>query len=233
MEQDKMGTEIKSNYEFTKLTSKYHFDPFGNDNRWDTAVGLGRFTGNWEDELAPLIERAQPKTWRNRKFSSNPQYQSSPMIEQEEYDMIQAGMDPEHVMFRAIEYKDYGPKLKKMVDLFGLKNYKSNLHIQFPGEMLTVHIDKLNYLEDVEEKDVIRIMISLRDWVPGHFYQYGNYTYKQWRAGDIHTFAWKHVPHCTANASYHPRPILNMFGGMTDQTREFLQYLKEQDAVEV
>ena len=70
-------------------------------------------------------------------------------------------------------------------------------------------------------------MVVLKDWVPGHFYQYGNYTYSKWKKGDFHTFAWEHVPHCTANASLEPRPILNIIGGLTDKSREFLAYAKE------
>jgi hypothetical protein len=64
--------------------------------------------------------------------------------------------------------------------------------------------------------------IMLADWEPGQFYSYGNYTYSQWRAGDVHIFDWANVPHATANASRSMRPVLQVTGLKTNRTRELL-----------
>jgi hypothetical protein len=47
--------------------------------------------------------------------------------------------------------------------------------------------------------------------------------YDKWRAGEVHVFDWKNVPHCTANASSHPRAVLQMTGLKTERTREILE----------
>ena len=42
--------DFKSNWEFTKVTSNYHFDSNIMDPRWDTIHGLGKFEGDWDTE---------------------------------------------------------------------------------------------------------------------------------------------------------------------------------------
>ncbi len=114
-----------------------------------------------------------------------------------------------------------------------MEDPKSRVHVQFPGEVLTLHIDKLDVYRDVPAEDIMRVVVMLTDWEPGHFYQYGNYTYRGWRAGDIHTFAWRHVPHCTANGSLIPRVSFQTTGIITDRTREFLREAAQQPAIQL
>ena len=93
------STEI-SNWEYTKKTSAYHFDNTIMDYRWDALQGVGRFEGDWSAELAESIQTAEPVTWRTRlngTFSKE-----SPMIDQEEYDLISAGADPNLILLRYI-----------------------------------------------------------------------------------------------------------------------------------
>ena len=225
--------EFKSNWEYTKVTSNYHFNTKVMDPRWDTIHGLGKFEGDWDGEVNTLIKEAKTTNWRSRQFSANKEFYTSPMIEQEEYDLEQANMDPEHPMFRVNEVNQFGPVLSRMVNMFHLEETKSKIHVQFPGEMLNWHIDKLDTLKTVKKENLIRVMVVLADWVPGHFYQYGNYSYEKWNRGDFHTFAWEHVPHCTANASLEPRPILNIIGGLTDKSREFLAHAREQKSIDL
>ena len=104
-----------------------------------------------------------------------------------------------------------------MTDFFCLHPVKSKLHIQFTGEVLNMHIDKLYDLDEDPSK-VIRLMVMLQDWEPGQFIMYGNQQYDRWRAGDIHTFDWQNVPHATANASNKPRPMLVITGVKTENT---------------
>jgi hypothetical protein len=48
-----------SSWEFAKKTSQYHFDTTVLDSRWDQLQGLGRFEGDWSQELAEVLETAE------------------------------------------------------------------------------------------------------------------------------------------------------------------------------
>ena len=76
----------------------------------------------------------------------------------------------------------------------------------------------------------MRILIQLTDWEPGQFWGYGNYQYHMWSAGDVTTFDWLNVPHCTANAGLVPRVTLQITGIQTEQTKEFLRILNSKPA---
>ena len=52
---------------------------------------------------------------------------------------------------------------------------------------------------------------------------YGNQIFDRWQSGHIHYFDWQNLPHATANASLHPRPMLVLTGVMTDRTRELIK----------
>jgi len=79
-----------------------------------------------------------------------------------------------------------------------------------------MHIDKLYDLDEDQNK-VIRIMVMLEDWEPGQFIMYGNKMFDRWKKGDIHKFDWMNIPHATANASLHPRPMLVITGVKTKE----------------
>jgi hypothetical protein len=216
-----IDTDDISNWEHTKKTSAYHFDNNVIDARWDLLQGVGRFEGNWSAELAESIKSAEPVTWRTRLRGKHAK--ESSMIAQEEYDLINAGADPNLILLRM--QHNVPDIFKKMADITGVDNPKVRVHVQYPGEVFTAHIDKLTpYVTSVTDTDkVIRFIVFLTDWMPGHFYQFGNQNVQGWRAGDIHTFAWKHVPHCTANAGHTPRVTLQVTGQSTIKTKAFLE----------
>ena len=152
------------------------------------------------------------------------------MLSQEEYDIQQAGGDPKGLMLTNknsfSNWSDY-PTLYKMMDYFklisdGVSLVKWQAHIQMTGQMFNMHIDKLwDRCPDNPER-IVRITIMLDDWQPGHFYAYGNCMYDHWQAGEVHVFDWSNVPHCTANASSHPRAVLQMTGLKTERTQQLL-----------
>jgi len=100
------------------------------------------------------------------------------------------------------------------------------IHVQQPGEVWNLHIDKLQKWNPDAWNNVLRVFVQLTDWQPGQFWEYGNYHWNQWRAGDVTTFDWLNTPHSTANAGYHPRVTFQLTGKITDKTREFLEVLK-------
>ena len=207
-----------SNWKEAKARSTYHF------NKWhadiDCIQHLGRFTGGWQSELQDVINEAKPLNWANRRQGTGRE-NTNINVEAEENDLIKAGADPKMIIYRGVKDFSKCPTLQRMTDFFALTNIKSKLHIQFTGEVLNMHIDKL-YDLDNDPKNIIRIMVMLQDWEPGQFLIYGNQQFDRWRAGDIHTFDWANLPHATANASNKPRPMLVITGVMSDTTRKIL-----------
>ena len=100
------------------------------------------------------------------------------------------------------------------------------LHVQHPGQVWNLHLDKLEKWNPTDPAKVMRVMIALNDWEPGHFFSYGNYVHTGWHAGDVTTFDWQNLPHSTANAGHAPRITLQMTGVITDKTRDFLRILR-------
>ena len=206
-----------SNWEEAKLRSTYHFNKWHQDT--DCVEHLGRFTGGWQTELQSVMEDAKPLTWANRIIGSG-----RPLgdIEAEENDLIEAGANPKMTIYRGLKDFSKCPSLQRMTDYFALDPVKAKLHIQFTGEVLNMHIDKL-YDLDADPKKVIRIMVMLQDWEPGQFLIYGNQQFDRWRAGDIHAFDWPNIPHATANASNKPRAMLVITGVITDNSKKVLR----------
>ena len=208
----------ESNWEESKKKSTYHF------NKWHVDNGciqhLGKFIGGWQTELQAVINDAKPLNWANRRQGTGRE-KTNINIEAEENDLLMAGANPKMTIYRGL--KDYTkcPTLQRMTDYFSLESVKSKLHIQFTGEVLNMHIDKL-YDLDADPKKIIRIMVMLQDWEPGQFIMYGNQQFSKWRAGDIHTFDWPNIPHATANASNKPRPMLVITGVMSEATKSIL-----------
>ena len=205
-----------SNWEDAKARSNYHFNKWHKDT--DCVLHLGKFTGGWQTEVQSVIDDAKPLNWANRREGTG---RENVDVEAEENDLKKAGADPKMTIYRGL--KDYSkcPTLQRMTDFFALDSVKSKLHIQFTGEVLNMHIDKL-YDLDADPNKVIRIMVMLQDWEPGQFIMYGNEQFDRWRAGDIHTFDWQNTPHATANASNKPRPMLVVTGVKTEVTNKIL-----------
>lgn len=215
---------MKSSWDATKPRSKYHFDPFAYDKQFDTVIKLGYFQGDWSEELAKIIEDARPATWRTRGApgKSRPEEELSA----EEYDLERAGYDKNTV----VTHLNWAipSVLQKMSDLFALDDCMNRIHVQMPGEVWNLHLDKLEKWKPEDPDSVMRVMVQLTDWQPGHFWEYGNYMHSGWRAGEITTFDWQNVPHCTANAGHGPRVTFQMTGVVTEDTRQFLSTLSQQ-----
>ena len=207
-----------SNWEDAKARSNYHFNKWQRDT--DCVKHLGRFTGGWQTEVQSVIDDAKPLNWANRREGTGRE-NININVEAEENDLRNAGADPKMTIYRGLADFTRCPTLQRITDFFKLRSTKSKLHVQFTGEVLNMHIDKL-YDLDADPNNVIRIMIMLQDWEPGQFIMYGNQQFDGWKAGDIHTFDWQNIPHATANASNKPRPMLVVTGVMTDQTKDLI-----------
>ena len=207
----------KSNWEDAKKRSNYHFNNDIIDK--NNIKHIGKFIGSWKKEVDEVINDAKKLNWSNRRASTD---RPNNDVQAEENDLINAGADPKMTIYRGLTDFSKCKTIQKISEYWGLDKLKAKMHVQFTGEVLNMHIDKLYDLDD-DPNNVIRIMIMLDDWQPGQFLIYGNQVFDRWESGHIHYFDWQNLPHATANASLYPRPMLVLTGVMTDRTRELIK----------
>jgi hypothetical protein len=201
---------MKSNWELIKLRSQYHFDTTKIDHRWDTVILVKQFENTWAAELQAAVDASHPVTWRTRGKPGDSLQRSSEEHDREEYDLERIGMSKDAIVTN-LNY-NLTPELQKIADSFELKNTMARLHVQWPGQVWNLHLDKLEKWMPEDPSLVRRYFVQLTDWQPGHFWSFGNYTWQSWRAGDAVTFDWLNVPHSTANAGLTPRITLQITG---------------------
>jgi hypothetical protein len=221
-----MTQPFVSNWEYTKLQSNYHFDSTRVDPPGQLYRVLGKFNPTWQHELKSMLTLARPMTWANRK-KTNGRNEVSEMIKQEQYDIIQGGGDPDMALVDIVD--DFGnfPIMQKLTDFFGTEKTKARIHIQKTGQVFNRHIDKLASMYPGHPPEhIVKFIVNLQDWEPGHFYQYGNDVYDRWQAGEFHVFDWVNAPHATANASHVPRFTLSVTGLRSDITDNLLNSTK-------
>lgn len=211
-----------SSWEQSKKKSKYHFDNFKNDPQVDKVEKLGVIVADFKPELAEIIKNAKPATWRTRGKvgKSRPEEE----LASEDYDLERFGYGKDYQITHL--NWEIPEKLQKISDLFGLDDCMNRIHVQMPGEVWNLHLDKLEKWAPDAPYSVMRIQLALTDWEQGHFWSYGNYNHQQWHAGDVTTFDWQNIPHSTANAGHNPRVTFQITGIITPKTIEFLNRLK-------
>lgn len=208
-----------SSWEISRAQSQYHFDNARQDRPGEWFWVIGRFANTWRHELETIKTATRSMTWENRKFTMGRDGPVSPMLAQEEYDVIQGGGDPKMTLVDIFDNLECCPNLQNIVNFFSLEQEKARVHVQRTGQVFNRHIDKLGDLyPGVDHDRIIRFAVMLEDWEPGQFYQYGTAMYEQWHAGDVHWFDWSNVPHATANASNHARYTLQVTGIRSAQT---------------
>lgn len=212
-----------SSWDKTVEKSSYHFDNHGYDPRYDTVISLGKIIAPWEPIAKAAIEKSKPATWATRGYKKRDAEIPSQDLIEEEYDLERAGVDKDIIITNLCWELD--STLERVSKLFALADPMNRIHVQYPGQVWNLHIDKLQKWCPEDPNKVIRIMIQLTDWQQGQFWNYGNYLHSGWRAGDVTTFDWQNVPHSTANAGHHPRVTLQMTGVVTQETKDFLRYL--------
>ena len=212
-----------SNYAFTRSRSNYHFDVQDNDFRFDNVVGLGRFSGDWNQAVENSIGRSRPRT----SYTANDKFNLK-------HDLERAGADPNISMFNVdLELE---PEFQRMVDCFALDRMLARVNIQLTGQVCVCHIDKLDKLNEgiwdgFDQDEQKQIFIMLTDYQQGHFLQMGNRPITHWHAGDFFDFAHRHVPHYTANASFYPRAMIQLTGIATPETHRFLKWARYEKTV--
>ena len=132
-----------------------------------------------------------------------------------------------------IEY-DLSHIEQMLIDKYGLEIVFAQISNQKPGGVHGYHFDCLDtyyykawsvaHPENPNKKFdrkllwaegdsfPIKIMIPLADWRYGQMFRFGMQYWDNWRAGDVVIFDWQNLPHCTANASFHHRPMVRVSG---------------------
>ena len=214
---------MKSNWEISQQKSTYHFDSKRHDRPESVMTYLGHVEPTWAADLKDIVDNAKPATWATRGYKGEGIEAPPEELEKEEYDLTANGMSKDlpitHLNWRIPE------SLQRISDAFALDNCMNRIHVQRPGEIWNLHLDKLYKWDPDHPEQVMRIMIQLTAWQPGHFWEYGNYHYNQWRAGDVTTFDWQNIPHATANAGFNPRVTFQLTGIRTAATMDYLASL--------
>ena len=216
---------MKSNWETSRAKSTYHFDPAKKDLPEDVAIHLGRVMPGpgWGQGIKEAIANSKPATWATRGYKGEGVPPPGEDLAAEEYDLTSHGMSKD----LAITHLSWTvPHVYQgIVAGFGLDDCMARIHVQHPGEMWNLHIDKLEKWCPEDPQKVMRVFIQLTAWRPGQFWEFGNYHWNQWRAGEVMTFDWANMPHSTANAGYDPRVTLQLTGLRTEQTDRFLKWI--------
>jgi hypothetical protein len=214
---------MKSNWELLRQRSQYHFDTQRWNPKWDRVERVGHIEPLWQSELESVLNTARPVTWRTRGRPQDPLQRRSDEYDQEDYDLEQQGYGRDHVI-TDLSY-ELPQSLIELADQFGLEKTMARLHVQRPGQVWNLHIDKLEKWMPEDPSQVVRYFVQLTDWQQGHFWSFGNYSWTGWHAGDVVTFDWYNVPHATANAGHVPRATLQITGVKTSGTKDFLAKL--------
>lgn len=211
-----------SNWQETRNRSRYHFDTAIRDPRWDCAPTVGKFVGSWQAELDQAIDASRPATWATRA----PRPPDPVALAKEEYDLEQQGYGRDFEVTNLTWH--IAPVFQRMADLFALDDVMVRIHVQWPGQVWNLHLDKLEKWCPENPDRVFRYFVALTDWQMGHFWHYGNHQHSHWHSGDVHTFDWQNVPHSTANAGHEPRVTLQVTGVATDITHHTVEQFKYQ-----
>lgn len=105
----------------------------------------------------------------------------------------------------------------KFADIFtNISNMTYTFYKMTTVTVMPEHIDHFTTYKrifNVENSDVVRILVMLEDWKPGHYLEINKTAFVDWKAGDY--FVWKNdVPHAASNigAIIHPRYTLQITG---------------------
>jgi hypothetical protein len=215
---------MRSSWDETVAKSNYHFDAKVIDEPNNVLTQLGRVSNTWENDLQKIIDNSRPATWSTRGYKGEGIPNPTVDLLAEEYDIERIGADPKMIITNL--NWDIPNSLHLLAEQFSLDDCMERIHIQWPGQVWNRHIDKLEKWSPNDPSQIMRIFIQLTDWQPGQFWEYGNYHWNQWKAGDVSTFDWANIPHCTANAGHHPRVTFQITGIKTEKTIQFLESLR-------
>jgi len=214
---------MKSNWEILRQRSKYHFNNFYYDVQFDNVVKIGNIEPFWSEYIEKIVDESMAVTWRTRGRQNDPLKRQDQEYDQEDYDLETQGYGKDFVVTN-LNY-NIPDIFVLLINQFNLDKTMARIHVQMPGQVWNLHLDKLEKWMPEDPSKVVRYFVQLTDWQQGHFWSYGNFNYSGWRSGDITTFDWLNVPHSTANAGHSPRITLQITGVKTEKSDQFIAKL--------
>jgi hypothetical protein len=112
---------------------------------------------------------------------------------------------------------------QRFIDIFqgqGWKDIGTSYYRMNTGTVLPTHGDLyLKYIElfglEGREHTIRRAIVFLEDWQPGHYAEYMDIAYVNWRAGSVIEWGYN-TPHMAANLGLTPRYTLQITGHVDD-----------------
>lgn len=114
----------------------------------------------------------------------------------------------------------WNQRFLEIFDGLGWKDIGTSYYRMNTGTVLPTHSDLYKkYIElfnlQSREHTIRRAIVFLEDWQPGHYAEYMNVAYVNWRAGAV--VEWKYdTPHMAANLGLTPRYTLQITGHVDD-----------------
>ena len=212
-----------ANWNHRRRASEWHFDPttksYEDFDKGYIKHNFMQFECDWQDELenTEFLYISESK-----KFIDVNELLVRGVIQE----CLELGRNYiTYVSKQAYTTPETHPKIWKMVESTGIKDFAATIIAQQPVESFHTHMDTIcncslpgdsrlvqSHDELELDHDTHRFFIALEDWKWGHFFQVGNFNWHQWKAGDTLWYDWRHMPHSTANAGQKQRYMLKVTG---------------------
>ena len=103
--------------------------------------------------------------------------------------------------------------------IFPFERFSWSFYRMTPGCVLPAHrdtYDRFKLIHGLETThSVVRAIVFLEDWQPGHYAEYQDQAYVNWRAGAVVEWSYD-APHMAANLGLTPRYTLQITGHVDD-----------------
>jgi hypothetical protein len=154
------------------------------NNQQDALKIVGKFQGNWSNDLDTAVSLAHKHLYCQRDDHSDYLY-ITPLT-------------------------DALPTISQMPAILGFeKPVDAKVQMQRPGCVMHKHLDPDFIFNDPYR---VRLLITLAPWEYGQCMFFNNTVFHQWEAGTIIYTNFNSIYHFTVNASWHTRPILQITG---------------------
>jgi hypothetical protein len=149
---------------------------------------LGKFQGDWLDDLDTATKLATKDMYTSREHHSDYLYITRILGEN----------------INAL------PVLSRMAGVLGFEEPTlPQVQFQRPGCLMPKHVDPPSIFKDPFR---IRVLVTLAPWEYGQFMFFNNTLFQHWDAGTVIYTTFDKTWHCTMNSSWHTRPILQITG---------------------
>lgn len=238
---------VPSRWEHNKLRSRWHFDPFRDPYSEQTHIIPVRFTNDFSDVVQSAIDNNIPMTQGNYRHRDKSR-QDVDLHDAEMMDLKRGTRDGNDLQCmgkvpiyinsakrKQINTEPVYDVLHRIMAYLDMEVQQARLHVQYLGEVTSVHIDQQMRNARPEHRDqwlrhggdknplvLRRFLIQLQDWEIGHVWQFGNTYLQGYRSGSAVTYDWVNMPHGTANFGYTPRVTFQCTGFVSAHTQALI-----------